>query len=62
LSPGGRIGAVLISRFDEGATATRRDVLDGQVFTASPHRVLQLLADWPGIAALAPRAGDPPGL
>jgi hypothetical protein len=61
LSPGGRIGAVLISRFDEGATVTRRDVLDDQVFTAAPHRVLHdtgdelLLAHWPGIAALAPR-------
>jgi len=52
---------VLISRFDEGATATRRDVLDGKVFTATPHRVLRdtgdelLLTHWPGIAALAPR-------
>jgi protein associated with RNAse G/E len=52
---------MLISRFAEGATATRRDVLDGQVFSAAPHRVLHdtgdelLLAHWPGIAARAPR-------
>jgi protein associated with RNAse G/E len=52
---------MLISRFAEGATATRRDVLDGQVFSAAPHRVLHdtgdelLLAYWPGIAARAPR-------
>ena len=36
-------------------------MLDGQVFTAAPHRVLRdtgdelLLAHWPGITALAPR-------
>jgi len=47
--------------FDEGDTVTRRDVLDGQVFSAAPHRVLHdtgdelLLAHWPGIAARAPR-------
>jgi hypothetical protein len=52
---------VMISRFAEGDTVTRRDVLDGLVFSAAPHRVLHdtgdelLLAHWPGIAAKAPR-------
>ena len=52
---------MMISRFAEGDTATRRDVLDGLVFSASPHRVLAdtgdvlMLAHWPGIAAKAPR-------
>ena len=51
----------MISTFAEGATVTRRDVLDGLVFSAAPHRVLHdtgdelLLAHWPGIAAKAPR-------
>ena len=48
------------TRFEAGATAIRRDVLDGKVFSAAPHRVLgdtgaQLrLAYWPGIAARSP--------
>jgi hypothetical protein len=56
------MGRMLISRFDVGATVTRRDVLDGRVFSAAPHRVLRdtgdelLLAYWPGIAARAPRS------
>lgn len=47
--------------FPGGATATRRDVLDGKVFSAAPHRVLHdtgtelLLAYWPGITSRAPR-------
>jgi Protein of unknown function (DUF402) len=55
----GRIGRVLT--FPAGATAMRRDVLNGRVFTAAPHRVLHdtgselLLAHWPGITARAPR-------
>jgi hypothetical protein len=52
---------MLITSFAEGATAVRRDVLDGRVFSAAPHRVLRdtgdelLLAHWPGIASLAPQ-------
>ncbi len=51
--------------FSAGSTAVRRDILDGKVFSAAPHRVLHdtgdelLLAHWPGIAALAPKHGPP---
>jgi hypothetical protein len=47
-------------RFAPGDTATRRDVLNGKVWAASPHRVLHdtgaelLLAHWPGVTGLAP--------
>lgn len=57
--------------FAEGATAVRRDVLRGRVWTAAPHRVVHdrpgelLLAYWPGIQSVAPttwtewlRSGD----
>lgn len=46
--------------FAEGTTAVRRDVLRGKVWTAAPRRVLSdrdgvlLLAEWPGVASLAP--------
>jgi Protein of unknown function (DUF402) len=46
--------------FELGSTVVRRDVLDGQVWTAAPHRVLTdsgdelVLACWPGIEMLAP--------
>jgi hypothetical protein len=51
----------VILPFAEGATAARRDVLDGRVYSAAPHRVLHdtgdelLLAYWPGITSLAPQ-------
>ncbi|MEU7906361.1 NUDIX domain-containing protein [Actinoplanes sp. NPDC049118] len=46
--------------FAEGATVTRRDVLDGRVWTAAPHRVLSddgtrlVLATWPGTIGYTP--------
>jgi hypothetical protein len=45
--------------FAVGATAVRRDVLAGRVWSAAPHRVLRdcggdlLLACWPGVVSLA---------
>jgi hypothetical protein len=51
----------MIDLFPEGATAVRRDVLDGRVFSAAPHRVLRdtgdvlLAAYWPGIASRQPQ-------
>ncbi|WP_280728109.1 DUF402 domain-containing protein [Kitasatospora sp. MAA4] len=52
--------ATAAERFEPGATAVRRDVRAGQVWTAMPQRVLQdtgatlQLAYWPGIESLAP--------
>jgi hypothetical protein len=51
----------VIIPFAEGTTAVRRDVLDGRVYSAAPHRVLHdtgdelLLAYWPGITSVAPQ-------
>lgn len=48
------------SSFAAGATVVRRDVLNGKVWTASPHRVVHdrdgelLVAHWPGIESLVP--------
>ncbi|MFF4623289.1 DUF402 domain-containing protein [Nonomuraea jabiensis] len=47
------------TRFDEGATAVRRHVWNGKVWTAAPYRVLQdtdeylVVAGWPGLKSLA---------
>lgn len=52
---------LVIDLFPEGATAVRRDVLDGKVLSAAPHRVLHdtgdelLLAYWPGITSRQPQ-------
>lgn len=46
--------------FAEGTTITRRDVLDGRVWTAAPHRVLSddgtrlILVTWPGTVGYTP--------
>ncbi|MER6171376.1 DUF402 domain-containing protein [Streptosporangium sp. NPDC001681] len=50
----------IAARLPVGATAIRRDIFDGRVWTASPHRVVHdtghelALAYWPGIRSLAP--------
>jgi protein associated with RNAse G/E len=50
----------LTERFAAGATAVKRDVLRGKVWTAAPHRVVEdtgdnlVLASWPGVEQLAP--------
>ncbi|MEV5508388.1 DUF402 domain-containing protein [Streptomyces orinoci] len=47
-------------RFQPGATAIRRDIFQGRVWTAAPRRVLAdtgrtlTLAHWPGVEGLAP--------
>jgi hypothetical protein len=47
-------------RFADGASIVRRDMLDGKVWSAGPHRVLAddgvnlRLAFWPGVVSLAP--------
>lgn len=46
--------------FPGGATAVRRDVVDGKIWTAAPYRVVEddgtvlRLACWPGIESMAP--------
>jgi hypothetical protein len=48
------------STFAIGATAVRRDVINGRVWSAAPHRVLDddgqqlTLASWPGVTTYSP--------
>lgn len=50
----------MAATFTPGATVTRRDVLNGRVWTAAPHRVLSddgeqlVLVTWPGTIGYTP--------
>jgi protein associated with RNAse G/E len=55
-----RVMSAAERRFEPGATAVRRDVFAGKVWTAAPFRVVRdhgdelVLTCWPGIESLAP--------